>query len=294
MSSAALLGSDIACCVIAFAGEGNFLFLAVQKDWLSAHARVFGASNKRTVVASKHMSAPQMELVLSSDAARHVDVMDVAARKGLLSFARRASLPPYNLNMFSRKAFGSAAFSGNLAMTAVIGRHVQPPTLVYAKHAALRAAAGGSVEIIRFLLREGHMAPRGSSALDFLYNGMIQEAVGNGRVNVLSLLLNDVKFKKAMGELKWQGWQDIFRVLAERAHVGDVGTLRWFLNDGGVKGMHDVLGVLCTAAAAAGKVDTLQLLSSEGCPLAPSAFEAAEKAGNKEVLDWLAESGCPA
>lgn len=293
MSSSVLLGSDVACCVLAFAGEGNFLFLAIQKDWLAAHARVFGASNKRTVVASRHMSVPQMNLVLSSDAAKQVDVMDVAARKGLLCFARKASLPPYNLNMFSRKVFGSAAFSGNLAMTALIGRRVQPSTLVYTKHVALRAAEGGSVEIIRFLLREGHMAPKGSKALDLLHNGMVEEALENGRVEVLCLLLNDVKFKHAIGKVKWRGWRDIFCVLEERAYVGDLRTLRWFLNDGGVKGIHDVRGVLPAAAAAGGNLDTLKFLSSEGCSLTPSAFKAAGRAASTEVLDWLIQNDCP-
>lgn len=125
MSADVLLGSDVACLVMAFAGEGNFLFLAIQKDWLAAHAKVFGALNKKTVVVSRHMSAPRMKLVLSSDAARVVDMMDVAARKGSLSFARVASLPPYSLNMFSHKTFGSAASSGNLAMTTCIGRRVR-------------------------------------------------------------------------------------------------------------------------------------------------------------------------
>ena len=293
MSSSVLLGSDVACCVLAFAGEGNFLFLAIQKDWLSAHARVFGASNKKTVVASKHMSAPQIRLVLSSDAAKKVDVMDVAARKGLFLFARRASLPPYNLNMFSRKTFGSAAFSGNLAMTTYIGRRVQPPTPTYTKHVALCAAAGGSVDIIRFLLREGHMAPRGSAALDLLHNGMVEEAVESGRLAVLTLLLNDAKFKTAVGGFKWRGWQNIFRALQKRAYVGDVRTLRWFMTDGGVKGMHDVCGVLPAAAAAAGQVDTLKFLTSEGCSLTRSAFRSAGKAGSREVLDWLVQNGCP-
>lgn len=293
MSAEVLLGSDVACCVMTFVGEGNFLFLAIQKDWLAAHAIVFGASNKRTVVATKHMSAPQMDLVLNSDAAKHVDVVDVAARKGLLSLARRVSLPPYNLNMFSRKTFGSAASSGNLAMTTFIGRRVQPPTLTYTKNVALCAAAGGSVDIIRFLLREGHMAPRGSVALDLLHNGMVEEAVENGRVGVLSLLLNDRKFRSAMGGFKWRGWNDIFRVLEKRAHVGDVRTLRWFMNDGGVRGMHDVCGVLSAAAAASGNVDTLKFLSSEGWPLTRSVFKSAGKACSKEVLDWLVQNGCP-
>lgn len=293
MSSEVLLGSDVACCVMAFAGEGNYLFLAIQKDWLAAHTRVFGASNKKTVVASKHMSAPQMRLVLNSDAAKQVDVMDVAVRKGLFSFARRASLPPYNLNMFSRKVFGSAAFSGNLAMTAFIGRRVQSPTLTYKKNVALCAAAGGSVDMVRFLLREGHMAARGSAALDLLHNGMVEEAVANGRVSVLGLLLSDGEFKSAMGGFKWRGWNDIFRVLEKRAYVGDLRTLRWFLNDGGVKGMHDVCGVLSAAAAAAGNVDTLKFLWKEGCPLTRSVFKSAGKACNKEVLDWLVQNGCP-
>ena len=293
MSSNVLLGSDVACCVMAFAGEGNFLFLAIQKDWLSAHARVFGAFNKKTVVASKHMSAPQMKLVLSSNAAKQVDIMDVAAREGLFSFARMASLPPYNLNMFSRKTFGSAATSGNLAMTAFIGRRVQPPTLTYTKNVALCAAAGGSVDIIRFLLREGHMAPRGSAALDLLHNGMVEEAVEGGRVGVLGLLLIDGEFKSAMGGFEWRGWNDIFRVLEKRAYVGDIRTLRWFFNDGGVKGMHDVCGMLSAAAAAAGNVDTLKFLWKEGCPLTRSAFRSAGKAGGKEVLDWLVQNGCP-
>ena len=155
------------------------------------------------------------------------------------------------------------------------------------------AAAGGSVDIIRFLMREGHMPPRGSAALDLLHNAMVAEAVENGRVGVLSLLLNDGKFKSAMGGFKWRGWNQIFRVLEKRARVGDVRTLRWFMSDGGVKGMHDVCGVLCTAAAAAGNADTLRFLLSEGCPLTRSVFKSAGKVCNKDVLDWLVQNGCP-
>ena len=292
-SSDILLCADVACSVISFVGGGNYLFLAINKAWEEAHKMALGVSNTSTVVATRYMSLPLMTEILESDAPYAVDLMNVLAKKGLFTFARMASKAPYYLHMFSPTTFGWAAYSGNVVMTAFIGRRKTMGCFPANKHHALRAAEGGSVEVIRFLLRENHMPEPGSFGMVLLHDSMVEEALQNGRLEVLDLLLNDDAFKAKIGGFEWEGWADIFGRLAASARAGDVRTLDWFVMNAGVKAHNDVTNVMCTEAAGSGNLGTLKFLKSRGHHFSRSAFRAAGRAGSRAMLDWMVtEGGC--
>lgn len=218
--------------------------------------------------------------------------MNILAKKGLFAFAIKGSRSPYFMSMFSPSTFAWAAYSGNYVMTAFIGRrlHVGFPAK---KHVALRAVEGGSVEIIRFLLHEGHLPPRGSHALALMYTAIVYEALERGHVDVLALLLNEDSFKAKAGGLHWGGWGNIFGALSVSARAGDIRTLDWFGVEGGVEVCDDVTGVLCAEAARAGQLETLKFLKCRGYRLSQRAFKACGTVGNEEILNWMVEAGCP-
>lgn len=292
MASSAIAGVDTASEILSYAGKGSFLFVAINKDWLQAHGRAFGAANRDTIVATEHMSVSRMSEVLNSDAPFKMDLMNILVKKGLFAFALMASRSPHFMRMFSPTTFCLAAYSGNLPMTAYIGRSVRAG-FPGKKHVALCAAAGGSVSVIKFLLREGHMPGLGTQALSIIYDSMVHEAIGHARVDALSLLLNDDGFRSDIGGIDWGGWRNVFAALTVSARAGDIPTLHWFGAHGGVKGCDDVYGVLCIEAAGAGQFETLKFLKARGYRLTSRAFKACGKVAGKEMLDWMHQQGCP-